>query len=83
MYRSLEAKTVAEPVSVYDTALSVLCNIAVYLLLSLLAWEFKVGPEEMLGINPCARNAVDSYIIQKQQVWSDDGSAFAVLLLGE
>ena len=52
--------------SVYNTTLSILGDIAVYLLLGLLAWKLEVGSKEMLGIDPSARHAVNSDIIQEQ-----------------
>ena len=65
-----------------DTTLAVLSDIAIHLLLGLLTRELEIGSEEMLGINPSARYAVDSDIIQEQKIGSYDGPAFAILLLG-
>ena len=51
--------------AVDDSPLSILGDIAVYLLLGLLARELKIGTEEVFGVNPRAWNTIDSDIVQE------------------
>ena len=83
MYGALKSQAAAEAVPVDYGSLPVLCNVSVDLFLGLLTRELEISAEEVLGVYPRARHAIDSDIVEQKQVWGDDGSALGDLLLRE
>ena len=83
LYGTLESEAAAEAMPVDYGPLSILGDVSVDLFLGLLAWELEVGAEEVLGVYPRARHAIDSDIVEKKQVWGYDGSTLSDLLLRE
>ena len=78
---SFQAKSFAKAMPIHDSALTIFGNITVNLLLSFLSGELQCSTKEMLSIYPCTWNPIYSNVVEKKEVWRNDCSSLASLLL--